>query len=38
MVDMYDLLAYVRHCETPWEILTAAEVNRELLCMIRTND
>ena len=18
MVDMYDLLAYVRHCETPW--------------------
>ena len=32
MVDMYDLLAYVRHCETPWEILTAAgDVNRELV-------
>ncbi len=32
MVDMYDLLAYVRHCETPWEILTAAgHVNRELV-------
>jgi len=32
MVDMYDLLAYVRHCETPWEILTAAgNVNRELV-------
>jgi len=32
MVDMYDLLAYVRHCDTPWEILTAAgEVNRELV-------
>lgn len=32
MVDMYDLLAYVRHCDVPWEILTAAgEVNRELV-------
>ena len=32
MVDMYDLLAYVRHCKTPWEILTAAgSVNRELV-------
>ena len=32
MVDMYDLLAYIRHCETPWEILTAAgAVNRELV-------
>ena len=32
MVDMYDLLAYVRHCEVPWEILTAAgEVNRHLV-------
>ena len=32
MVDMYDLLAYVRHCDTPWEILTAAgDVNRELV-------
>lgn len=32
MVDMYDLIAYIRHCETPWEILTAAgAVNRELV-------
>tara|TARA_E500000178_G_scaffold293540_1_gene298349 strand:+ start:43 stop:555 length:513 start_codon:yes stop_codon:yes gene_type:complete len=32
MVDMYDLLAYVKHCEVPWEILTAAgTVNRELV-------
>lgn len=32
MSDMYDLLAYIRHCETPWEILTAAgAVNRELV-------
>ena len=32
MVDMYDLIAYIRHCETPWEILTAAGAgNRELV-------
>ena len=32
MVDMYDLLAYVKHCKVPWEILTAAgTVNRELV-------
>ena len=32
MVDMYDLLGYIKHCETPWEILTAAGVvNRELV-------
>ena len=37
MVDMYDLLAYVRHCETPWEILTAAgSVNRELVVYDKT--
>jgi len=37
MVDMYDLLAYVRHCETPWEILTAAgHVNRELVVYDKT--
>ena len=29
---MYDLLGYIKHCETPWEILTAAGVvNRELV-------
>ena len=32
MVDMYDLIAYIKHCECPWEILTAAgKVNRELV-------
>ncbi len=32
MSDMYDLIAYVKHCELPWEILTAAgKVNRELV-------
>lgn len=32
MADMYDLIAYVKHCDVPWEILTAAgEVNRELV-------
>ena len=37
MVDMYELLAYVRHCETPWEILTAAgHVNRELVVYDKT--
>ena len=37
MVDMYELLAYVRHCETPWEILTAAgSVNRELVVYDKT--
>ena len=30
MEDMFDLLAYVRHTNLPWEILTAAGlVNRE---------
>ena len=30
--DMYDLIAYVKHCEVPWEILDAAgKVNRELV-------
>lgn len=38
MVDMYDLIAYVRHTGTPWEILTAAgEVNREL-CVYDKNE
>ena len=32
MADMYDLIAYVKHCEVPWEILTAAgTVNRNLV-------
>ena len=32
MVDMHDLLAYIRHTELPWEILTAAgTINRELV-------
>lgn len=32
MADMYDLIAYVKHCEVPWEILTAAgDVNRNLV-------
>ena len=32
MVDMYDLLGYIKHCETTCEILTAAGVvNRELV-------
>lgn len=32
MVDMYDLLAYIKHTGVPWEILTAAGVvNRELV-------
>ena len=32
MADMYDLIAYVKHCEVPLEILTAAEtVNRNLV-------
>lgn len=32
MVDMYDLIGYVKHCDVPWEILTAAgTVNRELV-------
>ena len=32
MVDMYDLIAYIKHTGCPWEILTAAGVvNRELV-------
>ena len=32
MVDMYDLIAYIKHTNVPWEILTAAGVvNRELV-------
>lgn len=32
MVDMYDLIGYIKHTELPWEILTAAGVvNRELV-------
>ena len=32
MVDMYDLLAYIKHTGVDWEILTAAGlVNRELV-------
>ena len=31
MVDMYDLLAYVRHCETMGDIDCCGEVNRELV-------
>ena len=32
MVDMYDLIGYVKHTNLPWEILTAAGVvNRELV-------
>jgi len=32
MVDMYDLVAYIKHTGLPWEILTAAgAVNRELV-------
>ena len=32
MADMYDLIAYVKHCDVPWEILTAAgTVNRNLV-------
>ena len=29
MADMYDLIAYVKHCEVPWEILTAAGLSTE---------
>ena len=32
MIDMYDLIAYIKHTGCPWEILTAAGVvNRELV-------
>ena len=32
MIDMYDLIAYIKHTGTPWEILTAAGVvNRQLV-------
>ena len=32
MVDMYDLLAYIKHTGVKWEILTAAGlVNRDLV-------
>jgi len=32
MVDMYDLIAYIKHTGLPWEVLTAAGVvNRDLV-------
>ncbi|SVB43238.1 uncharacterized protein METZ01_LOCUS196092 [marine metagenome] len=32
MVDMYELIAYIKHTHLPWEILSAAgSVNRELV-------
>ena len=31
MVDMYDLLAYIKHTGVKWEILTAGLVNRDLV-------
>ena len=38
MIDMYDLIAYIKHTGCPWEILTAdGVVNREWLSSIKSH-